>query len=725
MRILFFLLLISFSASAQFANNNLLLASDPDLPSLALGPDSHTFTASEVEAMVLQPYEFLYAQGSVFLNGATFIAYSRLDATPYNEGVSFFRYDNGYGLRRPYPGLLAANTTDNHALTPMFRDNSGYFYAYREDGHATPIDIFKTRNTDDISAWYKLSERIGVGQNLAYPKAIPDGSGNAVSWLRDFSAPDLFGIRMYRASAGGETFGASRQILAQLDESDLDGRHYPTLPLRYKTDDGWYFMEVTFRHLSTLGWTDRYILKTQNFEDYYTYDESSFEDVVTEGSMSLAELAPYLAYSIPADSQMFAPVSCLDRQGHYYSIVTDGGGDYHILYHRNGTWQTKQIATALSFAGETLVEGVDSGNEQLGAFSTLIMYDRRNFDVVVRCVTDVGGTDYNHLKIFRTTNFGDTFSYVCDLNEGSADNWMKNTWPFNYDDIPINQNFLVASFNLDSPAKAHVQTIAQGAPDASGGTWTINTITNFSDISGLVRHYKINAANTTRSGTTLTGCTELTGSGYDWSISGSPVVDDGTTPTHVIFDGSNDVALIDGTGVFTLAQGSGFFVVRQKTSYTAAAAIWSVGSTSNTRHWSFQIRKDAGYDGANAFSNYVTTTNEYKSQTASIASDTDFHVVGFVVDGAGTTLYVDGERQYLETNSALQARLDQGKFYTNLTTPNRLAIGALVRSTTAYTGLDFKEGVFYNRALSEQEVLEVMKKLGADHSITIAGPHPY
>lgn len=686
---------------------------------------THLFSATEVEAMVLQPYEMLYAQGTIYLNGATLIAYSRHNSNPYNQGVSFFRYDSGYGLRRPYVGLLPNATVDNHALTPLFQDTTGYFYAYRENPHSTPIEIFKSRAINDISVWEKLSETIGPADLLAYPKAIPDGSGNAVAWLRSWTGTDSFGVIQYRASAGGQTFGSGVQLLAQVDESVFGGRHYPTLPLRYLAN-GWYFLEITFRDDPSINWRTRYVLKTQNFEDFFNFQETFSEDI-TSSSISTAELANYQAYSTASGKNMYAPVSSVDANGNYFSIVTDGDDNYFILYFAGGAWQTKAITIP-----DTIIDGSTLGNDQLSPFCTLIVYSVTRMDVIVRCLTDVGGTDYAHLKLFRTENFGDDFFLVADLNQGIADNFLKNSWPFNYYDIPQNKNFAIVMFNIDTPAKAYLVALSKGFPEAGGGVWPVNTLTQLDDIADLHRHYRISAADCARTGTTITNLTDLSGNGADVTnanFANSPQLDDGTNPTFLTFNGTNQYFLIPTTGATALTQGTCFAVVRHKTTHSSAAVILSMGATANALYHSMQVRKDAGLEGINVHSSYgVGETNEVIGQD-NTTSDTLFFVVGFVVDSQSTQLYVNGVRQYFEfdrvgSGTDLAGRLQAGRLYSNVTSANRWACGALVRSTIVYTSFDIKEIAFWTRALNNQEILEVQKKLGADHGITIASPHP-
>jgi hypothetical protein len=686
---------------------------------LVIGGEIRTFTAAQAEASNVQPSS-LYNPMSFYHNARTYIPYMRAHISPYNQGLSIMTYDAGYGALRPYEIGPSNLSGDTHSLPNIILADNDYFYVTQERPHNSPVRIYKSRNIFDVSSWEQLTETIG--DKIGYSSITTLPSGNHTLWHRYAESTLAYYASLYVSSSGMETWGS------RLDVTESSGsafRWYTSLPFR-NVANGWIYYEVTERIEIVTTWRRKHILKTpangsESHVVFYNLQETFSKNVVADGPLTATELRNNYMYIDTGDdnNQGYIPYSCVSPSGNFYSVGANSSGTPVFIYWNGSAWATKTISIS------NLVTGGDIGmDSQVGPFAGLISYSDVKHEIFVKRTVNVGGTDYSHMFIYRTVDQGTTWEEVGDLTPALTKDVYLMSFPKNFDQIGINSNFAVALFTADAnPTDVTLVKLAFGATTTDSDVLSTSPASSLSSIAGLSRHYKISAATVNKTGTTLNSLIDQSGNGQNATTAGSPVLNDGTTPTSVRLDGSNDEISVPTTSINSVGKLTLMAVIRKQSGDTNDPAhVMTAANTSvSTRYIICMLNKNAGYNSSIVAStrNGEGTGQDYWGNENSIS--TNYVIATWVIDGSNIQMYLNGRKQYFHANSA-EARQLTGRCFDDITSGiSNIIIGALKRNTNSYAAFDLKEWALWaDKCLTETERRQGEARLAADHSITLS-----
>jgi hypothetical protein len=708
--ILHALLITTFSHAQMFVNSY----NAPVVP-LAIGSTVNEFTAAQTEASNLNPANVVNTPGAWYKNGKTYQSYMRADIDPYANMPSLFVYDKEYGLLRPFVTGKARDNADTHPYPPITWVGDR-MYISQENAHASPVELYEAWSDNDYSAFKKLVETVGT--QMGYPSFFPNGS-NYFMFGREQTG---YKAVVYKSTNGMKSWGSVIEITN--GPGGLGGRHYTTCPFN-NTRNGRIAIEITRRDETNNTWVQKYYAESSDGETWYNYSGSFSKNVVSSGAITQTELDNnFLVFTTGSNSvQGYAPRSCITTSGKFFSIAGNGIGNYIFIYHNGTSFATKSVS-GISDLVDSGDIGLDPLYHQNSPFVALFERDSRLYLI---CRRTVGG--FHKLFLYYSTDEGDSWNLVGDLFPGKNYNLFLAGIPFNIKDIPNNTNFSITGFSVDTnPCVTLINRLAFGTVQTET-TPSITPVSALTDISDLARHYKISASTITNTGTTCNSLIDQSGNGQNATSSGSPVLDNGTTPTQVTFDNTNDVFDVPTTGINALDGMTLMAVVRKKdTSTNSAGIIFSTADAADAQHYlTCQIRKDAGFNSSLAIGHQSGASpgaiTVYGDEDAS--DNTAWKIVTFKITSTSYLMYLNGKVQIfnISPNTLRTYRAVVGNFQDEIGGIDNIKIGALFRNTNAFSDFELKEWAMWSRPITETERRQAEKKLSNDYTITLSNEY--
>jgi hypothetical protein len=666
-----------------------------------------TVSATYSEASILSAAALLYAPNSFWADGKTYFSLQKnLSVSPFGQ-IGLVVYDEQLGLNRPQILGKPLASGDTHTRPSIYFDNNR-LYAIQENLHITPLDIYKSDYDNETESFTEQVEKIGTA--MAYANIYKLSDGNFAIYFR-FGNGQPFDTKAYasvvKSTAGFASFGSEQQLTLRTTNNVYQ---YPTQP-NNGTVGLWHYGVLSERTGpgTDVFWYKYWLWKTQDFVTFYNYDGSFSKNVVSVSPLTEAELNTNFAFYTGVNTkQYYSPATCLDNNGNFFAIIGDGNqtGTYQFIYNLGSGFITNTFS--ITDSKTTSDMGSDT---QGGAIVDITAYSSSEIEALVR--VDEG--TYTRIRRYRTVDFGVTWTLIDSPFSTVNADFFFSCYPKNLQAIPLNRNFQIigSEYAASGAVNVHFVTSAKGAVQAVPGTRTYDTVADLNDLANCAVHYEVATGKITNTGTTLNSLIDQSGNSRTGTPSGSPVIDNGTTPTYMTFDGTNDLITISPTGLTSSTVGTFIFVMR----VGATPRLLSFGNTADaTKYINVSIVSNKGYFHAQS-----SGTNGIDVIGQTSVNDANFHIVSICVRPNIVYIYIDGVRQQVEfANDAGTGRANVGRLYlSSISGINSFVLGALKRTTTLFGSYDLKEFAYYSRFLSDEERYGAEVMLGTKHGITL------
>lgn len=188
-------------------------------------------------------------------------------------------------------------TIDN--FDPLFHQHPSIFikedfiYIMMVNGHGQDIKIWKS-NTTDIADGFTLFHTI-TG-NFSYVDVYSKPNGSLY-----FLSRTLGGMNHQIGVSDTEDYTSwTVTQITNPDFSTTDNRHYPNIPIPYGNNDWFYFCINLRNETNTPTDTETYFghayYKTQDFETFYSLDETYSKNISIDGVFTPSEIETNLTY---------------------------------------------------------------------------------------------------------------------------------------------------------------------------------------------------------------------------------------------------------------------------------------------------------------------------------------------------------------------------------------------------------------------------------------------
>lgn len=708
------LLLISFSSFGQATFHSLL--SDPVRQPLALG-DVVAFPLEEARAQ--GAINLLVTPTLLYDSGKCHLVYQN----PTDGSKNILTYDERYGVSRPIRFMRDIDVTDSHHRPAVVSVNDTLYLPVETDHNHSPIGVIKARYPNDELVFQLSNITIGTGAPASYPTyptfyQNKDGIHVNIGQVDDIET--AFNKNTSGYFGGTSNWTANAQITTR---AAIEDEHYP-LAIYNKnpnvTNKLPFVVNGRNDDLQPARWFRRYLIKadiTSGGVTYYNWDES-FSKTSQLTDTELATNFKY--YDVGTDTaQSHIPTPALDDEGNFYDVAFDGDSSYELIVLEVGQSPTSPTIKPISLPGspdlQTLWEaGGTKENGQNGANVVLLPISKNDLRLFMRVL--VGG--WNKIYQYQSMDQGDTWEEIGDTLPGVNSHIGSMLIPYNFGVIHNNRNFVIAFFEVKQGTRAGVwlRKAAFGTVQNDDGN-PYDDVTAYSESEYdalMARSYYIEAGKVSLSGTTLTGVTDQSPAAVNiTTIAGSPVVDNGTTPTYLQLDGTNDRLTIPTTGLTTASEGM-IIGVAKMVDATNGNFFTASNNTTTTDYLLF---------GKSA-SDVIRFSD---SNVALISGQTDvtddYHIFVFLFqngDGIGESdvlQFLDGalQQRVITSGNAVEG----GFFDTVGAGLTHLQIGALVRTTTAFYNFRFKHLAISTEPFSYEQLRKSLKYLGTKYGITL------
>lgn len=654
------------------------------------------------EASILMPNSAnFFAPTITWNNGLTYFAIQKdINATPFGQ-AGIIVYNEDKGIDRPQFVGKILNSSDTHTV-PVISLSDSSIYVFQENLHISPLDIYKDSYLNDYADFIELAENVGT--EIAYTQLIPFGNNYKIFYR--FGAG--YRIDVISSSTGLEGWGSTQQITVNAPGGN---RYYPTTPNNNNVNT-WYHHEITLRIEIGNEWSIKYKLKTQDYITWYNEPETFSKNVVVLGALTSAELGSNFLYLNGTTTiNYYPPVSCVTPQGKYITITGDGVGGYNLMHYAGG-WQSVPVTGISNILDNSAVTG--DPLSQGGGILQIYGYGSNVLEILVRV------QDGAFIKVhrYRSTNLGNTWTFVDNPFESiNEDIWIAYL-PFNIASIPVNRNSIIIGGQYETTGRIplYIKRIAFGTIQPEPNIITPPVITSYTDVANCEVAYEIATGKITNTGTTLTSLLDQSGNGRTGTPSGSPVVNNAVTPTELIFDGVNDLISVPSTGLTGLTQATAVFVFKS----SATPVLMAFSNNTVTNQW---LTFQGNLSNGSSRLRYVKGASvDFSIIGQDIINDGNYHIASFVAGNNKYYLYIDGVLQYigaLDLTGAERVNANWNGFISTMTGINRIDIGALVRTTTSFTALTLKSLGLYSRCLSNNERLGLEIMLSNQYGITL------
>lgn len=655
---------------------------------------------------VTSGHNITYTPKMWYHDGKTYFSFYEDPTQSGGKGQGYvIVYDPTKGVGRPFRITSTLPSSDSH-VTPAMIVNDDGIYMFQERVHGSPIDIYKGA---DFNYFEYLSEKIGPSNLLGYMNIMLDEDGNGITWCRWATDPNRNGA-VVRASNGLESWGTPRRLTTNVAN---DTGHYNSVPYyRQKVGEYWYVMIV--KRVDELvffsGWWWKYwMFKTTDFIVFENVTGTPFSHDTT-GNNYMTETILQNNFQVfdagTEGNNAYTPQWTIGPSGEIFMIIGDGTSSdlyLHIIIDRVHTTKTLNISNYTT---------TDPALRQTSNI-VHIMYNGSYIEVAI----GITGAN-NKVHLFRSTDLGDTWEDVGDMiPEITGINVGGMIMPFNYHDIPENQNFVMAFLALDETSPFRKLFFKRAAK----GTIQSETITGFdavaipSDAYNIL-HYIAQESSITHTGTNLTAITDLFG-----VRNGTGVNNPQWDGTEILFNGTNNYINVT-VASLALSKLTVIAVVRS----VGGANNLIISFTDNTSTTRFLALAGSSFlapetiVSANvAFANGSPTLLELGQDTT---NDDEYHIYTFVIDGRSKVdIYIDGKKQWYKNQLyvALSDYEKRGKL-TWGTAINSIRIASRDSSgTDVFRAIGLKEIMCKNNVYDYETQRGFEKTIADRHGITL------
>ena len=695
-----FLLLISSPSFGQATFHSLISDSPNKLP-FVLG-ELISIPASEARGE--GTFNAIVTPFAIYDSGKTHISWQ----TTTVGSLNILTYDDRYGLSRPIRFYPPRGGYDGHHRPAILTDADTLYVGAEFDHNDEPIQILRARSPNDELVWELSGTTIGTIPT--YPHfSKKQGVFVEINQFNDINVG-------YNKNSDGFFEGDwtnETQITTRIipDEDE----HYPVCILNENiiTDRVPFIVGGRNDDTATPTWYRKYLIRADiqaGSNTYYDWDESFSKT----SQLTASELSTnFLYYTTGADNlQGYIPTPALDDQGNFYDISGDGSGGYDFIYMMDGA--TSATVKAISLPGNPPLVTVfdvtaDAERGQNGA--CILLFATSPTDVYAIFRQD--STGFAKPFLYITHDLGDTWESEGDLLPTIDDDILSFVIPHNYKEIGNNKNFMVAFSSFEDPtfANLYVYKAAFGSVQPDDGI-PFNDVTAYSESEYnnlMVRSYFVEAGKITNTGTTCNSLIDQSPSGQNANTTGSPVLDNATAPTNLLFDASNDAASVPTSGITTLSEGmiiavvdmidgtAGNFITASRNSVTTDFLAYGKSAADRTR---------------------FIDSNAVVMEGQEDVSDA-YHIFVFLhQNGTNTDVlhFFDGA---LQQRVVTTGNSQEGGFFNQLGGLTNIEIGRLVRTTTNFYGFRLKHVAISDEPFSYEMLRKATKFLATKYGITL------
>lgn len=657
---------------------------------ITIDDTTYTFTANQ--AQMVQGYSQLYTPKILYDNGKTYAVYQK-----NNIGrLVVLKYDDRYGLGNPIGvRMQIASGFDTHHEPVIFSDANKLYMLQEKNHNSEPIGILKARNVGDDLLWQVGTNTIGTIPT--YP--ILTKKNGVFLIAHQFS--DVSAGLVYNTGSDIDGTWESTSVQLTVRAADED-EHYVSGVMNYDAVTDEMVIVINGRNDDgSISYFRKYLLRVKvtapSTVTIYNWDKSFSKN----SALSSAELIANCEYYDTGSDLIVSNQSnaALDNSGNFYdSISNDAGSTLKFIILLSG-----QASTAPT------VKDAPHFFYRIMPISTSLIYAIAN--------QTVGA--FSKPFLFKTTDLGDNWEEVSEIFEDIDADVVDVGFPANHKDIPNDSNFIFcgrgtggalhvkkAAFGTlqsETPANFYGDTVAYSEAE-------YNALMDFS--------YMIEAGKITTTGTTLTAVADQSPNARNPGIGGSPVVDNGTTPSYLVFDGTNDLLGITAdAGLLARSEGIVLAVIKPTnggSAFFGKPFITATNDANTTSYITF---------GA-SFNNVISHAGSWGTPKVEVYGDTtltdDFHIVAFYLQNGGCDVLgiVDGKFQL---RNEVQQSVNEGKFLSGVNLGMEfLRIGALTRSSgTTYFSFQLKHIAICSAPQTEASLAKMIKFLSTKYGISL------
>lgn len=406
-------------------------------PELVVGDTYVEFTGAQTLCdYSLNPFtSWFYTPQMVYSNGKTFLTYTTPHLTKPHGQAKILTYDDQGGFDRPINVGDIQLSSDSH-VKPSIAVSNNILYVTQEILHNSPFKVYKSGPSLDYSYF---TQPFSIGTDLAYANYVQENNGNYICLSRGLV--NVWQIYVTKATTGFESWGSPRQVTSP-PAGGVTFRHYPFLPWGFYKYNGWFYEIIACRKDVGDGgnFYRYYIWKTQDHVTYHNIEGTFSHDLDSDGILSDSILnTNYKFHEMDSDAlQGGAPSVGMSSEGKIYAIVRKSDGTGIIFKRFTGSVWVDKVMTIPNVPGE-------GGSWEYCPYSYLTVY--ADYDIRVAAHVTHGAFQKPHF--FKTSNQGDTWEDMGDMNPTFTDRTLFMLIPNNCLQIPENKNFPIYFLSTD------------------------------------------------------------------------------------------------------------------------------------------------------------------------------------------------------------------------------------------------------------------------------------
>lgn len=671
-----------------------------DKPPLVFEASTTVYSTTQVQAQ--SGGNSLMSPRLLWENGRTHYVFQDVSAS--TGGRHFIlTYDERYGLGRPV-GHGVTQIETHHR--PAFIKYNDKFYITAERNHnSVPLTVWDSRADDDAMIFNQTTDVIGTIPT--YPNIYnKNGVFTILNQSNDINAK-------YTKNSSGNFLGtwtAEEQITSRQADED---EHYVAAP----NNGDFLPNEIVFLvggrndDTSPATWFNKYIIRATVTASDITYRNWT-NTYSTTSQIGGTQMITYFKYFGTASdvTQAYAPVTAIDKQGNFYDVTGNGVDTYKFVYMIAGQSSPTEKSISLP-SSPTIMDGADVGLDgQNGGCPFLLAVNPHEVYAFFRI--SVGGE--GRIYMYKTVDLGDNWTFEQDIFGDQSEHIYGFTMAYNALGIPNNRNFICIGTGVGAPlSNMYIKRCAWGSIQHNETQSIFDNYTAYSASEYdalMIRSYYIETGKVTNTGTTLNTVIDQSPSAQDATTTGSPVLDNGTTPTKVAIDGTNDALIVPTTGLTALTEGTIFVVVDPNATGTALNFL--------TFSRSGVASPFQAYGKSTTDLTRVQDSGDLDVRGSTSITDA-YHILAYTMQNGQCAVlqWLDGEMQFRTETTPSNG---EGRFTSGLSpTIDRISIGRLVRNTTSFSAFDFKHCAFSSTPLTTEQTYRALKYLANKYSISL------
>jgi len=642
----------------------------------------------------------LYTPSILYRNGKTLVVNKKLgvDSILVSELTP-------NGLRPPHQiGGSKLNGTNYHDQ-PIFHWDANRLFVIQEDNHGVSPTAYHKASVDNDSLIVNSNSGV-LGQtahsgDIVYPNIYTSNAKKVIIGRYGIDGGSLYEAG-YRWSDSMEGIWAD-SVRLMVKRTGMDRRYQQGMFTGAVSGD---IIISSFERNTAGEWVRgnvfRFKIKADGTLDVFTINGT----FIRNGIMSVLEsdIGQYFEYG---GTNAFIPVCDIDADENFYSIQKNGVN--YVL----SIWKVTQSAPTditINFPDSpTLVEGLPTQNHAVRFIMPVSLSE-------IYIFVSVNNGVYGVIRQYKSINEGASWTFVQDIDFGQ--NVVKFHLTNNYREIGNNNNFLAvaatgATDNTALAVDVFLKKAAFGAIQTETNIY--DSLTPISEVvfnANSVLNYSIETGKINNTGTTLNSLIDQSPNAVTELAFGSPVLDNGTTPSYVTFDGVNDYVSLDPA---LLLANNAYLILEVIDANGVDTYPLNISNNAATDRY---ILPEIQAALTAKMANRVRRTG---MPLETVLGDTEtsagFHIYAWLYRGFGNDvpMWLDGKMQLRNMTGA--TTINEGS-YTIAEGNTNLEIGRLVRTSILYNSFKMKH-ISIHSVTSEQDVLDRIKYLGIKYGITL------